>query len=143
MGADRRARRLWPLFVPGGRFMQVLADSSRYELWDLEQGDVPAAWPADVHCMKARADGAQVAALRSNGEVRVYDLPSMAPASSYSLGFEVRTWLTHAWMSLSQSGRQLALIRSDENVASVYDVKSGRVVREIKVPTARVDRRWH
>ncbi len=138
--ADRPSRRAWPAFVPGGRFLLVLADSSRWELWDLERGNLPAAWPADVHCVTGRADGAQIAALRSSGELRVYDLPSMALASSCSLGFEVRSWLTHAWMSLSQNGRRLALIRSHEKVVSIYDVRSGCVVGEIKSPTARVGR---
>ncbi len=140
LGADRRARRSWPVFVPGGRFVYLLADESRMELWDLERGHVPAGWPADVHCVAARADGKQVAALRSTGELQIYELPSMAKRSSWSLGFGVRTWLTHAWMSLSQSGRHLALIRASDKPALVFDVETGRVVREIKLPTARVGR---
>ena len=64
----------------------------------------------------------------------------MAPEIELPLGFEVPNWLGHAWMSLSQSGRQLALIRPDDKVACVVDVESGRVVREIKMPAARVER---
>ncbi len=128
------------MFVPGGRFVYLLADDSRMELWDLERRDLPTAWPADVRCVSARADGAQVAALRSTGELQVYDLPSLARRSICQLEFEVRGSLTHAWMSLSQNGRRLALIRSGDKPAFVFDVESGRVTREIKLPTARVGR---
>ena len=140
LGAKRLARRFWPVFVPGGRFVLVLSDPSSFELWDLERGELPVVWPAGVRCVAARADGAQVAALLSTGELRVYDLPSLALRSSCPLGFEVQTWLSHAWMSLSQSGRRLALIRSHEKVAKIFDAESGRVVREIKMPTSRVGR---
>jgi serine/threonine protein kinase/WD40 repeat protein len=140
LGAKRPALRNWPTFVPGGRFLEIQADSSRWELWDLEQGDVPAAWPADVRCVTNQADGKQVAALRSTGELCVYDLPPMALRSSFRLEFKVRVLLNHARMSLSQSGRQLALICDDKKVVAVFEAESGRVIREIKLPTARV---WH
>ncbi len=140
LAADPPARRTWPVFVPGGRFVYLMSDESRMELWDLERGELPTAWPADVRCVAPRPDGKQVAALRSTGELQVYDLPSMARSSSCQLEFEVRVWLTHAWMSLSQNGRHLALIRSGNKPAFVFDVESGRVIREIKLPSARVGR---
>ena len=86
LGADRPAARLWPAFVPGGRFLTVAFGLSPPEVWDLERGEVPAAWPADVRCMAARGDGRQVAALCPDGELRVYDLPAMTEASRCRLG---------------------------------------------------------
>jgi hypothetical protein len=61
MGADRSARRSWPVFVPGGRFVHMLSDDSRMELWNIDRGEQPTTLPADVHCVAARADGKQVA----------------------------------------------------------------------------------
>jgi serine/threonine protein kinase/WD40 repeat protein len=138
LGADRPARRLWPTFAAGGRFLFIVVDSA-WELWDLERGALPDAWPADVRAVSARTDGSQVAALRSTGELVVYDLPSFHQRSSCRLGFAVPKLYSLGGMSLSQSGRQLALIHPDEKVARVVDVESGRVVREIKIPTSRVD----
>jgi WD40 repeat protein len=130
---------MWPRFVAGGRFLIALADMSRYELWDLESGEIPDAWPKDVRCAAAGADGRHMAVLLSTGEVRVYDLPSLAVRSSCWVRFEMPKWLRYGWMSLSQDGRQVVLIGSDETRARVYEAKSGRVLREIKIPRARVE----
>ncbi len=91
LGADRPAARLWPVFVPGGRFLTIAFSRSPPELWDLERGEVPVAWPADVRCVASRIDGRQVAALRPGGELRVYDLPAMTEASRCRLDIDVPT----------------------------------------------------
>ncbi len=142
LAAEEPVRRLWPMMVPGGRFLLIdVADvKSCWELWDLERGIRPDAWPADVRAASARPDGSRVAALRSTGELVVYDLPSLNRRSSCRLGFEVRLLFPIGWMSLSQSGRQLALIHPDEKVVRVIDVESGRIVREVEIPTCRVDK---
>ena len=56
-------------------------------MWDLERGEIPAAWPADVAAWCIRADGRQVAVVRADGELRVYDLPAMTEAARLRLGF--------------------------------------------------------
>ena len=141
LGADRPAARLWPVFVPGGRFLTIAFSRSPPELWDLERGEVPVAWPADVRCVASRIDGRQVAALRPGGELRVYDLPAMTEASRCRLDIDVPRRVQDRWMSLSGDGRYLALIpREDAKVALVYEAASGHVVRELEIPPARVTR---
>jgi WD40 repeat protein len=122
--------------VPGGRFACVAAGASQTELWDLDRAEVPAAWPADVRGAAPRADGRQVAALQSNGELRVYDLPAMAEASRSRLGVAVPGQVEPAWMSLAEDGRHLALIPPDRTRACVYEAASGRLVRELKTPSS-------
>ena len=134
MGSDRPSARSWPLLVPGGRFLIVYSGSQQAELWDLERAIVPAAWPADVRCAAIRADGAQVAALRSDGEIRIYDLPAVTEASCWRSGLVVPRWLRWPFMSLAEDGRRLALLCPSEPVVRVYEVASGRVVRELKLP---------
>jgi len=135
VGSDRPSARSWLRLVAGGRFVSVESGSSQTELWDLERGEVPAAWPADVRCVAPRLDGRQVAALRSDGELRVYDLPALTEASRCRLGVAVPRRLAYPWMSLSEDGHRLALIRPDQTRACVYEVARGRVVRELKLPS--------
>jgi len=139
MGSDRPSGRSWPVFVPGGRFFTIWSGTLRTELWDIERGAMRAEWPGDVRCAVARADGAQVAALRSDGELRIYNLPAMNVSSWFRLGTPVRGQLRYPWMSLSDDGHRLALILPDENSATVYDVASGRMILEMEPPSARVD----
>jgi serine/threonine protein kinase/WD40 repeat protein len=138
LGTERPAARLWPVFVPGGRFVSVRSGPSQIELWDIERGVVPTAWPADVRCAAARADGRQIALVRPDGELRVYDLPAMTEASRFRLGIRLpkRIWLFG--MSFSDDGHRLALMFRDESVGYVYDVATGRVVLELELPSARV-----
>ncbi len=142
VGAGRPAARVWPVYVPGGRFLYVVSGSSEIELWDLERGERPAAWPDDVRCITARSDGGQVAALRPDGELRIYDLPAMTEAARLQLEIKSPRRIPGAWLSLSEDGRYLAAIRGDakDARASIYDVASGRVVRDLPAPSARVDR---
>jgi eukaryotic-like serine/threonine-protein kinase len=139
MGSDRPAARSWPRFVAGGRFVLVWSGESQTELWDVERGEEHAAWPTDVRCPAPRADGRQVAALRPDGELRVYDLPAVTEASHCRLEVDVPRRLIYSWMSLSEDGRHLALIHPDRTRASVYEVASGRVVRDVKLPSILVD----
>ena len=134
VGSDRPAARSWPQLLRGGRFLRVLSGSSQLELWDLERAEIPAAWPADVRCATIRADGAQVAALRSDGELRVYGVPAVTEASRCRLGLDVPERLSYSDMSLAEDGRRLALIRPDKTIARVYEVATGRVVRDVKLP---------
>jgi serine/threonine protein kinase/WD40 repeat protein len=134
-GSSVRSR---PMLIEGGRFVVVWSGSLQTELWDLEIGDVPAAWPADVRCAAARADGGQVAALRSNGEMRVYDLPAMTEAARFRLGQDVPTRYPEDRMALSLNGRHLAFMQPEKQKAWVYDVATGRLVLEPKTPSARV-----
>jgi serine/threonine protein kinase/WD40 repeat protein len=135
VGSDRPADRSWPQFVPGGQFVYVLSGSSQTELWDIERGVVPAAWPGDVRCLSPRLDGRHVAALRSDGELRVYNLPSLTEASRCRLGVDVPRRLRYPRMSLSEDGQRLALIHPDQTRAGVYEAASGRVVRELSLPS--------
>jgi serine/threonine protein kinase/WD40 repeat protein len=135
VGSDRPLDRYWIRFVPGGRFACVDAGALQIELWDLERGEVPSAWPADVRCAVPRPDGRQVAALRSNGELRVYDLPAATDSSRCRLGVAVPSRLAPASMSLAEDGRHLALIPPDRSRACVYEVGSGRVVCDLKTPS--------
>ncbi len=140
LGSSPSRARRFPVFVPGGRYVRIVASSEWMELWDLEQGVLPDAWPADTRGAAATADGAQVVALRQTGELVVFDLPSFRRRSSCALGFDVPKMIGHNWMSLSNSGRQLALIRPDEKVVCLVDLDTGRIAREIKMPPNRVER---
>ena len=75
------------------------------ELWDLERGEMPAAWPADVCDAAFRPDGGQVAALRPDGELRVYDLPAMTEAGRCRLGSNFPAGREYTRMALSRDGR--------------------------------------
>jgi serine/threonine protein kinase len=126
-----------PALLPGGRFVIVGAGPSRTELWDLELGEVPAVWPADIQCATYRPDGKQVATLRPDGEVRIYDLPAMKEVSRCHLGLSIPSRLGRQQLALSADGRSLAVLRNAAPNARVYDLASGRLVLEVKVPAAR------
>jgi WD40 repeat protein len=136
VGSDRPQDRRSIRFVPGGRFACVEAGASHTELWDLDRGEVPSAWPADVRCAVPRPDGRQVAALLPDGELRVYDLPAATASSRSPLDdVAVPSRLEPAWMSLAEDGRHLALIPPDQSRARVYEVGSGRLVCDLKAPS--------
>jgi serine/threonine protein kinase/WD40 repeat protein len=135
VGSDRPAARTWPRFVPGGRFVYVWSGTPHTELWDLERGEVPAAWPADVSAVAHRPDGKQLAALRSDGELRVYDLPGMTESSRCRLVGPMPSQFLISQMALAEDGHRLALVRPDLARAWVYELASGRVVRELNLPT--------
>ncbi len=134
VGSEQPADRSWPQLLRGGRFLLVWSGSSHRELWDLERAEIPAAWPAVVRCATIRADGAQVAALRPDGELRVYDVPALTESARWRLGLDVPGRLADSDMSLAEDGRRLALIHPDKTLARVYEVATGRVVRELKLP---------
>jgi eukaryotic-like serine/threonine-protein kinase len=126
-----------PMLFPGGRFLLVWTNRARTELWDMERGEVPSAWPADVRCASCRADGRQVTALRANGEVRVYDLPAMNEVSRYHLGLGIPIHFDLRQMALSPDGRYLAIMFDGKPNAWVYDLARGRRMLELKIPVAR------
>src|SRR5262249_3533587 len=99
LATDRPARRWGGVLIPGGRFL-IVASGSSIERWDLERGEIPAAWPADVRCAAPRADGGQVAAWRPDGEVRVYDLPAMTEAARFRLRIDAPRVIPSSWMAL-------------------------------------------
>ena len=138
VGADRPATRDWPLLAPDGRFVSVWSSPSHHEFWDLEKGEIPAAWPADARGVAHRADGEQVAVLRADGELRVYDLPAMTESARSGPGRTCACWFTTHWMALSGDGRRVAIILEDWAGVNVYDVPSGDLVCEAKIPTPRV-----
>jgi serine/threonine protein kinase/WD40 repeat protein len=127
----------WPMLVPGGRFVILWSGSSRTELWDLERGEVPVGWPADVRCASYRADGKQVTALRSDGEVRIYDLPAMKEVRRCQLGLQVSGRFGRQQMALSPDGRYLAVMFDSKPIARVYDLARDRLLLEVKIPVAR------
>jgi serine/threonine protein kinase/WD40 repeat protein len=144
VGADRPSARLWPGFAPGGRFLHACSGDSDIELWDLERGEIPLAWPADARGVKHRADGRQVAVVRANGELRVYDLPAMTEAARLRLGFATHDRLgfvspervNAGEMALSGDGRRFAIVRPPWRAIRVYDLARGHLVRELQVPPA-------
>jgi serine/threonine protein kinase/WD40 repeat protein len=137
VGAERPRAREWPAFSPDGRFLSVWAPPSFIELWDLERGEVPASWPADVRGVAFRSDGRQVAALRADGELRLYDLPAMGETARHRLGFVVPMPMNYAWIALSGDGRRLAITRDGFVAVDVFDTGSGRLVRALPTPTPR------
>jgi serine/threonine protein kinase/WD40 repeat protein len=142
VGAGRPLARFWPGFAPGGRFLHVYSGESDIELWDLERGEVPAAWPADARGVKPRADGRQMAVVRADGELRVYDLPAMTEAARLRLGFVTHDrlgfvspqWANAGEMALSGDGRRFAIVRPPWRAVRVYDLARGRLVLELQVP---------
>jgi serine/threonine protein kinase/WD40 repeat protein/tetratricopeptide (TPR) repeat protein len=135
VGAGRPMTRSRPLLSADGRFLSFWAVPSLTELWDLERGEVPAAWPADVRGVAFRADGRQMAALRADGELRLYQLPAMAESARHRLGLDVPGLFHYRWMSLSGDGRRLAIARTHWDAVDIYDTASGLPV--CAVPTAR------
>jgi eukaryotic-like serine/threonine-protein kinase len=128
----------WPVLIPGGRFLLVLSGSTQVHLWDLERRELFAAWPADVRGATYRPDGRQVAALRSNGELRVYDLAAMTETARCDLELDIPRRISNGQLALSGDGRYLALMRPETQDAWVYEVANGDVVLELEVPVARV-----
>jgi hypothetical protein len=135
--ADRPLAREWPRLSADGRFVSAWSFSSYIELWDLERGEVPAAWPADARGATFRDDGRQVAALRADGELRLYDLPDMNETARHRLGVDVPLLMNYAWMALSGDGRRLAISRMYWGAVDVFDAASGRLVRAVPTPTPR------
>jgi serine/threonine protein kinase/WD40 repeat protein len=140
LGADRPSTRSWPRFVPGGRFLLVPAGRANFELWDLERGEISASWPADAKSASPRVDGGQVAVLRSDGFVQVYDLPALTEAVRCRVPYDRKIQYSGFWMSLSEDGRYLAFMQDEPMTVVVYELATGRIVREVKVPAARVHR---
>jgi eukaryotic-like serine/threonine-protein kinase len=138
LGTDRTSARLWPKFAPGARFLYVASSRWGTELWDLQKGEVPAAWPTDVRAVAPRADGRQVAVLRSDSAVHVYDLPAMTEAARCPVLPKMPGRFPNRWMSLSEDGRYLAFIDGDVKFARVYELPAGRLVRELRMPAVRV-----
>jgi WD40 repeat protein len=134
VGNDRPAAREWPVFFPGGRFLHIWSGESDIELWDLERGEVPAAWPADARGVVYRADGRQVAVVRADGELRVYDLPAATESARMQLGFVTRRRVDTDEIALSGDGRRFAFVRAPWRAVQVYDLARGRLVRELPVP---------
>jgi len=137
VGADRPSARVWPGFSPGGRFLHVFSGESDIELWDLERGEIPAAWPADARGVKPRTDGRQVAVVRADGELRVYDLPAMTEAARLRLGFVTHDRVDAREMALSADGRRFAIVRAPWRAVRVYDLARGHLVHELLVPPPR------
>jgi serine/threonine protein kinase/WD40 repeat protein len=138
--AARRWPRSWPSFSPGGRFLHVRSGESGIELWDLQRGEIPAAWPADARGVVHRADGRQVAVLRADGELRVYDLPALTEAARLRLGFVTREWIVANMapdLALSGDGRRFAIVREPQRAVRVYDLARGHLVHELQVPPPR------
>ena len=67
--------------VPAAGFSSSWSGRARTELWDLTRGEIPAMWPADARSASPRVDGRQVAVLRADGFVHVYDLPALTEAA--------------------------------------------------------------
>jgi WD40 repeat protein len=135
VGHERPLAREWPAFSPGGRFVRFWLLPPRIELWDLERGEVPAAWPADVRGVAYRADSRQLAALRADGELRLYDLPAMTETARRRLRFDVPERMGPAGMALSGDGSRLAITRTSWGGVDVFDAASGRLVRSLPPPT--------
>jgi len=130
--------RATPLSLPRldarGRFVYLKDEQSKIELWDLERSESPAAWPSDVCDAAYRPDGGQIAALRPDGEVRVYDLPAMTEPRRLNLGLSFRPNVEYSRLALSWDGRSLAVMRGDTQDAWVYNLASGRAVIHLKTP---------
>jgi serine/threonine protein kinase/WD40 repeat protein/Tfp pilus assembly protein PilF len=126
-----------PRLDPSGRFVHVVSDPSRTArivLWDLDRGEIPAAWPHDVCDAAFRPDGGQIAALRPDGEVFVYDLPTMTEAGRCRLGLNFPPRREYARLALSRDGRLLAVMNGDTQDAWVHDLVSNRLVIHLKIP---------
>ncbi len=123
-----------PELDPRGHFVYVRSDPSTIELWDLDHGEVPGAWPSDVCDVAYRPDGGQIAALRPDGEVRVYDLPAMTEARRCHLGSRFPGRVEYSRLALSRDGRTLAVMRGDTQDAWVYDLTVGHVTAHLKIP---------
>jgi eukaryotic-like serine/threonine-protein kinase len=137
VGAGGRLGRVRPALSADGRFVSLWTGPRWIELWDLERGEVPAAWPPDVRGAAFRADGRQVAALRVDGELRLYDLPALTESARHRLGFDVQVLRNHEWQSLSGDGRRLAVVREHWRGVDVFDTASGRLIRSLPTPTPR------
>jgi WD40 repeat protein len=77
-----------------------------------------------------------MAALRADGELRLYDLPAMAESARHRLGPDVDLDLNYYWMSLSGDGRRLAIARTHWDAVAVYDTASGLPVRAVSTVRA-------
>ena len=140
LGRDRPEVRTWPFFVRGGQFLLILSGPRQTELWDLKEGKIAAGWPADVSSATARDDGRQIAAMRSDGAVHVYDLPGMTEVARCPVSFKQPVRYPSTWLSLSEDGHYLAFMQDLPRIAKVYELATGRIVCEVKCPTPRVHR---
>jgi eukaryotic-like serine/threonine-protein kinase len=138
MGASSPSPRGWPQLARGGRFLTTWSAWSRIELWDLERGEVPRTWPADVRGAALRDDGKQVAAVWSDGELHVYDLPAMTEVLRLSFERDISWQFSIQVVALSHDGRYVALRFREPDSVGVYDTAKRRVVRELKFPAWRV-----
>jgi serine/threonine protein kinase/WD40 repeat protein len=123
-----------PTLDPLGRFVIVWSGPSRIDLWDLERGEAPSAWPADVRCATFQPDGRSVAAFLPDGEVRIFDLPAMTETRRCHLGLKFPTRFGREKVALSHDSRYLAVMSVNTRDASVFDLTRNRPVINIKIP---------
>ena len=128
VGADRPLPGPGRASRPDGRFLTSSWAVSDIELWDLERGEVPAAWPADPPAWSIRRRRSAVAVLRADGELRVYDLPAMTEAAPLRLGFVMPSGFSvTAALLLSGDGRRLAIVRFAHWEPSMSTIRRGRL----------------
>jgi eukaryotic-like serine/threonine-protein kinase len=138
--SDHASALSWPMLVPGGRFVVAMSGSTEMKLWDLERGELAAAWPADVRGAMCRPDGKQIAAVQSDGDLSIYDLPAMTQVHRFNIGSNVARRVAYERLAWSRDGRFLAFLGPEAKNAAVYEAASGRVVLDLKIPTAHVHR---
>ena len=131
---NRAGERMDPELDPSGHFVSVRSDPSKIELWDLDRGEMPRVWPSDVCDVAYRPDGRQIAALRPDGEVRVFDLPAMNEARRFHLASRFPAVVEYSRLALSRDGRTLAVMRGETQDAWVYDLTTGRIMNHLKIP---------
>jgi WD40 repeat protein len=85
-----------------------------------------------------RDDGAQVAVVCGDGQLRVYDLPALTESARVPVGSDLHGWIASSSMALSGDGRRAALVLRDWAGVAVYDLASGRLAREVKIPRPRL-----
>jgi WD40 repeat protein len=81
-----------------------------------------------------RPGGGQIAAVRPDGEVRMFDLPAMNEARRLHLGSRFPARVEYSRLALDRDGRSLAVMRGETQDAWVYDLTKGRAVTHLKIP---------
>ena len=99
-----------PAFSPDGRFLHVYSGESDIELWDLERGEIPAAWPADARGETPRR---RSAGGRRAGRRRAARLRPAGPDRGLRvrLGFATPDRVDARDLALSGDGRRFAIVR--------------------------------
>ncbi|MBI2947724.1 MAG: AAA-like domain-containing protein, partial [Verrucomicrobia bacterium] len=135
-------------FSPTQPFLAVVTQrgvEERFEVWNWKEGKALISADHGIHARSIdfSRDGGKVAVGLRNGLVRIYCLPSGAPARPLELRLASRFPRATQVVRFDPSGSLLAEACLDDLNAQIWNVESGECVAKFYHPDRAYDLSWH